>query len=126
MIDINELEMGVLIEADDFNYPVNNLMNDVTVRGKNLDRDEVYRTACSIIGSLYVQGYITIVRTAYQDEGDDLYTPLATTELAGDELDTFLKHPEKWDDMEVFSKTATVEMKITDRGRDYLMASYDD
>ncbi len=120
MIDINELEEGVLIEANDFNVPIQNLINDVTVRGRDLDKAEIYKLACNITGSLVIQNYVSVVKTQYKQEQENVYAPLSSADLSRPELDAFLAHPEKWDEMGVFSETEPIELHITEKGRDYL------
>ena len=120
MVDINELEQGVLIEANDFNMPVQNLINDISVKDRDLDHDEIYKLACNVIGSLVIQSYVSVVRTRYKFEEEDIYTPIGSVDLPKKELETFLSRPDKWDEMKIFSDTEPVELCITDRGRDYL------
>ncbi len=120
MVDINELEEGVLIEANDFNMPIQNLINDIMVRCRDLGRTDIYKLACNIIGSLALQNYVIIVKTLYNCEEEDIYTALSSAELPKSALDAFLACPEKWDEMGVFSEKEPLELKITQKGRDYL------
>ena len=51
MINIRETEESVLIEANDFNMPVQNLYNEILVRGKTMPEHEVRAFTSRIIGS---------------------------------------------------------------------------
>ncbi|MCP4138416.1 MAG: hypothetical protein GY754_46065 [bacterium] len=120
MIDIQELEEGVLIEAGDFNMGIQQLIADITVRYRDLSKEEIYKLACNVIGSLVVQEFVTVIKTTYKETGDDIFSPVSNADVSGDELDTFLKEPAKWDELDVFSKTETFELKITEAGRNSL------
>jgi hypothetical protein len=120
MVDIQEFEEAVLIEAGDYNYSIGNLVNDIEVRTRNLENHELFRIACSVIGSLWIQGFITIVRTEYRHVDDELYEPVSIAPLTDRETEDFLRNPDNWDDMEIFSETRAYELEITDRGRSYL------
>lgn len=120
MIDINKLEEGVLIEANDFNMGIRQLISDITVQYRHMDQVEIYKLACNVIGSLVIQNYVSVIKTQYTCEQEDLYAPISSADLPKKELDLFLAHPEKWDEMGVFSKTEPVELRITEKGRDYL------
>ena len=117
MIDINEIEEGVLIEASEFNYCIENLVNDITARGKGLSREEIYRFACNIIGSLLARGLVKLVRTTCKEVEEDLYDRVSERELTDEELDLILQKPDKWDERDVFSITEVYEMSITGEGR---------
>jgi len=120
MIDINKLEEGVLIEANDFNMGIRQLISDITVQYCHIDQVEIYKLACNVIGSLVIQNYVSVIKTQYKCEQEDLYAPISSADLPKKELDLFLTQPEKWDEMGVFSKTEPIELRITEKGRDYL------
>ncbi len=120
MIDINKLEEGVLIEANDFNTGISQLVNDIAVQDRRMSRNEIYKLACNIIGSLVVQNYVTVIKTKYKRVDEDIYNKISSSDVSEEEMEIILKHPEKWDEMDVFSKTATIELRITDKGREYL------
>jgi hypothetical protein len=122
MIDINDLEQGVLIEANDFDTGIRQLINDITVQYRDMDQTEIYKLACNVIGSLVTQNYVSVIRTRYECEQEDLYKRISCADLSEHELNLFLTRPDKWDEMEVFSNTAPIELRITEKGRDYLSA----
>jgi hypothetical protein len=120
MIDINKLEESVLIEANVVNMGIRQLINDITVQYRHMGQAEIYKLACSVIGSLFMLNYASVVKTRYKREQKDLYVPICSAGLPEQELDVFLKNPEKWDEAGVFSKTEPIELHITEKGRDYL------
>lgn len=120
MIDINEIEEGILIETEDFNMGIENLYNDIKVRGKNLSDDDARRTTCSIIGSMVLQGLSALVKSRYRLEDDDLYEFQSQRDLTPEERELILTKPELWEENGVFSMTEVYELAITDKGREKL------
>lgn len=120
MIDIRELEESVLIEANDFNMPVQNLYNEILVQGKTMPQQEVRSFASRIIGSMMLEGLVTLVKTRYRQEDTDIYTAESTRDCTPEEADLILKEPERWEEMDAFSITDTFELAITDKGRERL------
>ncbi len=122
MVDIKDIEEGVLIETNDFNMSVQNLCNDIMVRGRGMPGEEVRKFASNIIASMVAEGLISLVKTTYVQEDEDLFSPESERELTHEEMDLILKQPEKWEEKEVFSPTEVYEMVITEQGRERLFA----
>ena len=120
MINIREMEESVLIETNDFNMPVQNLYNDILVQGKRMPEQEVREFTSRIIGSMVLEGLLTLARTRYRQEGIDLYAAESTRDCTPEETDLILKEPERWEEMEVFSLTEAFELAITEKGRERL------
>ncbi len=120
MVDINDIEEGVLIETNDFNLSVQNLCNDIMVRGRDMSQEEVRKFASNIIGSMVTEGLITLVKTNYVQEDEETFSPDSERELSPEEMDLILKHPEKWEEEGVFSPAEVYEMVITEQGRERL------
>ncbi|HOD15959.1 MAG TPA: hypothetical protein PK307_00845 [Spirochaetota bacterium] len=120
MINIRETEESVLIEANDFNMPVQNLYNEILVRGKTMPEHEVRAFTSRIIGSMVLEGLVTLVKTRYRQEDTDVYAAESTRDCTPEEAGLILKEPDRWEEMDVFSITDTFELAITDKGRDRL------
>jgi hypothetical protein len=120
MIDIQEFEEGVLIEADYYNYSIGNLVNDIEVRNRNLETGDLLKIACNVIAALWIQGFITVVRTEYRQVDEEACQAVSVTPLNDRETEDFLRNSENWKEMEIFSETLTYELEITDAGRRYL------
>jgi hypothetical protein len=120
MIDIEKLEEGLLIEANDFDMGVRQLVNDISVQYRHLDREETCRLAGNVIGSLFARNLVKLVKTRYRMQEEDVYAPISSADLSEKELETFFNRPETWDEMGVFSKTEPVEVRITKKGRGHL------
>jgi hypothetical protein len=120
MISIREMEESVLIETNDFNMPVQNLYNEILVRGKSMPEHEVREFTSRIIGSMVLEGLLTLARTRYRQEDIDLYAAESTRDCTPEETDLILKEPERWEEMEVFSLTDAFELAITEKGRERL------
>jgi hypothetical protein len=120
MIDIRDIEEGVLIEADDFNMPVHNLYNDIVVRGRNISEKDARAFASRIISSMALEGLISLVKTCYRKEDEDCYAPVSTRDCTPDEALLIMKEPEKWEEKDVFSHTEAYELAITEKGREKL------
>ena len=101
MINIKDIEEGILIEAGDFNYSVINVVSDVKSQSSDMSNEEVLKTACNIIASLVLEGYIKIVKTKYKEEEEGVYSPISTDPLDNETLDLFMKNPDKWEEMGV-------------------------
>ena len=117
MIDIQEFEESVLIEANDFNWSVKNLITDISVRNKNLSKVELHKIACNIVGSLYIQELIKPVKSYYSDAEDGSFCHLKTEDLTDKELELLLKQPEQWLQLNIGSLTEVIELEITEKGR---------
>ncbi len=117
MIDIREVEEGVLIETGDFNMCMQNLYNEIKFLGKDISDGEARRFTCSIIGSLVTQGLVTLVKSTYLQKEEDLYELESERGCTDEELDFLLKEPERWEEMNVFSLTEVYELAITEKGR---------
>ncbi len=120
MIDIQEFEEAVLIEADYFNYSVGNLVNDIAVRNKNLDTAELHKIACNVIAVLWIQGFITVVKAEYRQVDDEAFEAVSAIPLDDRETEDFLKSSDNWSEIDVYSETSTHELEITEKGRRYL------
>lgn len=115
---ISEIEDLILIEANDFNVPVQNVFNDVWMTNKSLNREEAYKLTSSVIGSMVAEGLVELVMTHHIAEREDVFSPFAERYLKHEEIELILKHPELWDEKDVFSFTDTYQLKITEKGRD--------
>ena len=126
MIDIREIEESVLIEANDFNMPIQNLYNEILVRGKTLPEPDVRTFTSRIIGSMVVEGLVTLVKSRYHREDADVYSFESSRDCTPEETDLMIKEPGRWDEMDVFSPTEVFELAITEKGRERLdrMAEY--
>ncbi len=120
MIDIMDIEESILIEADDFGRSVGNLVAEIQFRDKDLSYRDTCRFACTVIGSLMTEGLIKVIKTEYKLEDEDYYTPVKSTDLPEEELDRFLKNPDQWDEMNVFSDMLPFELRTTGKGREKL------
>ncbi|TAL37068.1 MAG: hypothetical protein EPN93_06480 [Spirochaetes bacterium] len=120
MTDIQEIEEGVLIEADFYPYRIGNLLNDIEVRNGSLDMRELFRMAGNVIGSLWTLGFIKVIKTGYRMADEDTFEPMSHTVLSDAETREFLKNPDKWDEMDILSDTLAYELEITEDGRNYL------
>jgi hypothetical protein len=120
MVDIRDFEESVLIETNDFNMPIHQLYAEIRVRHRSMPEPEVRALTSRIIGSMIVEGLITLARATYREIENDLYQQESIRELTQDESDLILKRPDRWEEMDVLSLTDTYEMAITDRGREQL------
>jgi hypothetical protein len=120
MIDIKGIEEGVLIETNDFNMPIRQLYTDIRVQEKSMSEQDVCSLACSIIGSMLLEGLIRLVRATYREQKDEIYVLEAVRDLTPEETDLILKEPHRWEKTDVFSLTEPYELAITDRGREQL------
>lgn len=118
MKGISELEQIILVETGEMGYPLNNLYNDVKVFNKDASHAELCGYMCTIIGSMLVEEKISLQKSFYQTAKDfpDSYEHVSSRELTEEEKDLVLKHPEKWDDKDIFSATEVIELIITDTG----------
>ncbi|MBN2159083.1 MAG: hypothetical protein JW807_06790 [Spirochaetes bacterium] len=116
MINIVEIEEGILIEAGDCNVSILQVYNDIITRGKNLSRADALKCTSNIIGSMIAEGLVRPVRSRYRREEEDLYAFESERDLTPDEMSLILKEPARWDALEVFSPTEVFELAITDRG----------
>ncbi len=119
MIDIKEIEEGVMIEVQEWNYPLSNLINDIRIADKGLTIKEAYRYASLITGSLLTQGLITIQKGTYENSGGDSFTFVSGRDLTEEEIEHILKEPEKWSEEEIQSFEDVYELAVTDKGRSY-------
>jgi hypothetical protein len=120
MINISETEESVLIETNDFNMPVQNLYNEILVRGKTMPEHEVRAFTSRIIGSMVLEGLVTLVKTTYRQEDADVYAAESTRDCIPEEVDLIMKEPDRWEEMDAFSITDTFELAITEKGRERL------
>ncbi|HNW30548.1 MAG TPA: hypothetical protein PKN50_18880 [Spirochaetota bacterium] len=120
MIDIMEIEGAVLIEADDFGLNVGNLVTEIQFRDKKLGHGDACRFACAVIGSLVEEGLITVIKTEYVMKDEDFYVPVVSREVSKEELNGFIRNPDKWVEMKVFSDTFPFELRTTEKGREKL------
>jgi len=116
MIDINGIEESVLIEAQDFNMPVLQLYNEISVRNKSLSESDARSLASRIIGAMVAEGLVTLVRGTYREIDEDCYSLETMRDLSPEETDLILKRPDRWEEKDVFSLTETYELAITERG----------
>jgi hypothetical protein len=119
MINLNDIEEGVMIEVNEFNYPLSNLVNDVTIAGKDLSRSEVYKYASNITASLFMEGYIKLLKSSYKQAGDDSYELVSSRDLTEEEIDYILKGSEKWDEETIMSVDEVFELSVTEKGESY-------
>ena len=120
MRNIEEIEKGILIETDDFNYSVGNVVNEIMFRERKLDEKESCRIASEIIKSMVERKYVKVIKTKYKKEEEDLYSPISSADLTAQELELFFTKPERWEAMGIFSDTLMYELSITETGRKYL------
>lgn len=119
MLNIKEIEESVMIEVNDWNYPLSNLIADVTVLGDGLSREEINKYASNIAASLYVEGYITFQKAVYQNNQDDSYEFVSARDLTDEEIDYILIKSEAWDDNEILSFENVYEFVITEKGKTF-------
>jgi hypothetical protein len=115
----------VLIEADAFNYPIENLVCDVAFSDRELADRERNKVASDIVRFLLDLGFIRVVAAKYRPMGmgsqeDDIYEYESERALSENETEELLNSYDKWEEMDVFSLTHRYEMAITDKGRKYL------
>lgn len=126
MKSFTSFEEDVLIEANYCNYPVEILCKNIHVKYPDLSCDELYRWISSVIASMMHEGLIELVMTHYCIREGDFSTPMAERYLNHQELELILKHPEKWDENNVFSITDTYQLKITDKGKEAYLNLFND
>jgi hypothetical protein len=119
MINVKDIEEGVMIEVNEFNYPLSNLVNDVTIAGKDLSRSEVYKYASNIAASLFMEGFIKLQKSSYKQTGDDSYELISSRDLTAEEIDYIVKGSEKWDEDTIMSEDDVFELSVTEKGRSY-------
>lgn len=120
MIDIREIEESVLIETNDFNMPLQNLYNEILVRGKTMPEPDVRAYTSRIIGSMVAEGLVTLVKSRYHQEDDDVYSFESSRDCTPEENDLMMKEPGRWEETDVFSPTDVFELAITEKGRERL------
>ena len=120
MIDIREIEEGVLIESDEFNMPVQQLYNDIIVRGKSVSEKDARAFASRIIASMVLEGLVKLVKTRYRKVDSDTFATESTRYCTPEEALVIMKEPERWAETEVFSLTDAYELAITEKGRERL------
>ncbi len=119
MINIKDIEEGVMIEVNEFNYPLGNLINDVIIAGKGLTEKEVYKYASNIAASLFMDGYIKFQKSSYEQTGDDSYQLISSRELNEEEINYLLKGSDNWDEKTIMSPDEVFEFSVTEKGRSY-------
>ncbi len=119
MINIKDIEEGVMVEVNEWNYPLSNLVNDVTVIGKELPENEVYKYASNIVASLCTEGYIKLQKTEYRETPGGSYEPVSSRDLTEEETDYILKQSDKWDEETIMDPESVFEFAVTEKGRSY-------
>jgi hypothetical protein len=119
MIQMKEIEEGVMIEVNEFAYPLSNLINDVTIAGKELTKEEVYKYASNIAASLFMEGYVKLQKSTYEQTDDQSYQLISSRELTEEEADYILKGSDNWDEETIMAVDDVFELTVTEKGKSY-------
>ncbi len=119
MINIKDIEEGVMIEVNEWNYPLSNLVSDITITGKGLSEKDIYKYTSNITASLCMEGYIKLQKTEYRETSRGSYEPVSSRDLTEEETDYILKNPDKWDEETIMDPESVFEFAVTEKGRSY-------
>jgi hypothetical protein len=123
MIDIRDIQEGILIEANDLKVPVRQVYNDIKVQGRGLSDEDCRNFASNLIGLMVCEGLVKLVKLKSRkvDSNDDEYFTFYEFEsergLTQEEVKLILKEPGRWEEMDVFSLTESYLLVITKKGR---------
>jgi hypothetical protein len=122
MKGIEELEEMILIETNDFDYPIGNVRNDVYMRNQELSENELFEAMSSFIGSMVAEEYVTLKMKEYRKHSDyeDAFELVSERDATKEESDLILKQPELWTEKDVFSCFNVIELSILPKGREKL------
>jgi hypothetical protein len=123
MIDIRDIQEGILIEARDFRIPVGEVYNEVMARGKGMSNEDCLNFTSNIIGLMVIEGLVKLIKTKSRkvdSDDDDLITCYefeSESGLTPEETKLILKEPGRWEEMNVFSLSEAYMLAITKKGR---------
>jgi hypothetical protein len=117
MIDIREIEESILIETNDFSWPIHQVYNEIMVSGKSISQEDAMRLTSMVIGSMVTEGMVTLVKATYREEDEDIYARESERSLTPEETDLILRQPDRWEEADALSLTESYELVITEAGR---------